>query len=106
MTHACKKVNNCIRCECGGQVACEAMLYPLVDFGIGFVNKEFVVNKTYGKKVIGYTGFCLKCKKRGRFLLPEQNVNNTDNVNELSGNHQGNCRQTNPTAPAEAMRPN
>jgi hypothetical protein len=46
------------------------MLNPLVDLGIGVgSDRKLVVEKTYSRKVIGYTGFCMKCQKQGRFLL-------------------------------------
>lgn len=68
--HVCTKKDNSIRCECGGQVAVGGTLNPLVDLGIGVgSDRKLVVSKTYSRKIIGYTGFCLKCRKNGRFLL-------------------------------------
>lgn len=67
---ACTKQGNSIRCECGGQLAVGGTLHPLVDLGIGVgPDRRLIVDKTYSKKVIGYTGFCLKCRKDGRFLF-------------------------------------
>ena len=54
-----------VRCECGGQLAVEGTLHPLVDFGVGFVKGKFQVDRVYSKKVIGYKGFCMKCHKEG-----------------------------------------
>jgi hypothetical protein len=68
--HKCTKQGNSIRCSCGGQVSVGGVLNPLVDLGIGVgADRKLVVSKTYSKKVIGYTGFCMKCQKQGRFLL-------------------------------------
>ena len=68
--HACTKQGNSIHCTCGGQVAVGGTLNPLVDLGIGvWSDRTLIVTKTYSKKIIGYTGFCMKCRKRGRFLL-------------------------------------
>lgn len=68
--HACTKQGNSIRCGCGGQLSIGGTLHPLVDFGIGVgSDRKLIVDKTYSRRVIGYTGFCLKCRKEGRFLL-------------------------------------
>ena len=58
-----------VRCECGGQLMIGAFLHGLVDFGFGFVGNKFEVKRKYGKKVIGYQGFCLKCCKDGNFFF-------------------------------------
>jgi hypothetical protein len=68
--HTCTKQGNSVRCGCGGQLAVSGTLNPLVDLGIGVgPNRKLIVSKTYSRKVVGYTGFCLKCRKEGRFLL-------------------------------------
>ena len=46
-----------------------ASLHGLVDFGVGFVGSKFEVKRKYGKKVIGYQGACLKCRKEGNFFF-------------------------------------
>ena len=61
-----------IRCVCGGQVACEGSLHPLVDLGVGFRGGKLRIDRTYSKRVIGYSGFCLKCQKQGHFLLSKK----------------------------------
>ena len=70
MENKCTKVNNTIRCECGGQIMIDAQLHPLVDLGFGFRKAKFVVDRKYGKQVIGYRGTCMKCRKDGNFMLP------------------------------------
>jgi hypothetical protein len=54
---------------CGGQIWVDAMLYPLVDLGVGFRGGKFVIDKTYGKKICGYSGTCEKCRKSGGFTF-------------------------------------
>ena len=78
-----------IRCECGGQIASSGTLHPLVDFGMGFVGRKFEVKRVYGKRVIGYVGFCMKCQKEGKFLLPgERDLNAELNAAlPLAANH-------------------
>jgi len=70
--HACTKKGNSIRCECGGQVAVGGTVHLLIDIGFGFPtpgSRRFEVRRTYSKKVSGYTGFCMTCRKQGSFLL-------------------------------------
>jgi hypothetical protein len=64
------KQDNTVRCECGGQVAVGGVLNPLVDLAIEVVNGKPVVKTAYNKKrIVGYTGFCMKCRKEGQFVL-------------------------------------
>ena len=68
--YSCHMDGKTVRCSCGGQVMVDASLHPLVDLGMGFRRGKFVVDKVYAKKIIGYRGACMKCRKEGNFLFP------------------------------------
>ncbi len=73
--YECRRVGQSIRCECGGQLAVGGTLHPLVDLGFGFVVGRFKVNVRHNmKKISGFSGFCMKCRKEGRFFLPGKGI--------------------------------
>ena len=71
MNHPCTMKEKTVRCACGGQIMVGASLHPLVDLGVGFRGSKFEVRRKYNmKKVIGYAGECMRCRKEGNFFLP------------------------------------
>lgn len=68
--HQCRMDGKTVRCSCGGQVMVEGSLHPLADLGFGFKGGKFVVEAKHNmKKVVGYSGICMKCRKQGQFVL-------------------------------------
>lgn len=66
----CTQVGKTVRCECGGQLAISGVLRPAVDLGFGFKGGKFEISATYAKnRIAGYSGFCMKCRKEGKFEL-------------------------------------
>jgi hypothetical protein len=69
--HKCTQRGPDVHCQCGGQLAVGGTIHPLADLAMGFRRGKFEIKTKYSRKVIGYSGFCLRkgCGKSGRFLL-------------------------------------
>lgn len=67
---AVKKGNTVYHARCGGQIMIDGRVYPMVDFGFGFASDgKFEVRKVYSDRVEAYGGQCLKCGKKGYYVI-------------------------------------
>ena len=71
-SYTCTKRGNDIRCECGAQLAVGGTLHRVADIAFGFNRKgQFELKTKASRRIGGYQGFCMKCRKSGDFALAE-----------------------------------